>query len=75
MKNSCTIETSQCVLCGGRLRNAVFCPVCGHSSCSTACHVRHLAQHAVNPGRPASYPGNSWRDEKPERAEGQTAVG
>ena len=57
MKNPRTTETSQCVSCGGRLRNAVFCSACGHSSCSWACHSRHLAQHSARPGRPASLPG------------------
>jgi len=58
-----TDKTSQCVLCGGHLRNAVFCPTCGHSACSWACHTRHLAQHAV---RTAPYPGEHRRDERPD---------
>ena len=45
MKNPRTTETSQCVTCGGRLRNAVFCPICGHSSCSWACS--HAAPRAA----------------------------
>jgi hypothetical protein len=72
MKDPRTTETSQCVLCGGRLRNAVFCPTCGHSSCSWACYMRHLAQHS-RPGWPASYPSDSRRDERPDQA-GEQAV-
>jgi hypothetical protein len=68
MKNSRTTETSHCVTCGGRLRNAVFCSTCGHSSCSWACHSRHLAQHAARPGRPTSYQGDTRRDERPDPA-------
>jgi hypothetical protein len=48
------INPSQCVLCGGRLRNAVFCPACGRSSCSWACSLRHLAEHSRHPARPST---------------------
>ena len=74
MKNSRINEASQCVSCGGRLRNAVFCSACGQSSCSWACHLQHLSrQHAVLTGRPASRPGESWRDDRPDPA-GERAV-
>ena len=71
MEDSRKIETSQCVLCGGRLRNAVFCPVCGRSSCSWACYIRHLAQHSVCPEGPASHPSDPRRDEQPDPAGGK----
>jgi hypothetical protein len=71
MKDLPTTETSQCVTCGGRLRNAVFCPVCGRSSCSWACYMQHLAQHPARPGGPASYPSDPRRDEQPDQAGGQ----
>ena len=73
MKNPRTTESSQCVTCGGRLQNAVFCAVCGHSSCSWACSMRHLAQHSMRPGRPAPYQGNSCHDEW-QAAAGEQAV-
>ena len=64
MKDTRTTETSQCVMCGGHLRNAVFCPTCGHSACSWACHARHVAVHAVRAG---SYQhGDRRRDERPD---------
>jgi hypothetical protein len=63
MKGPRTTESSHCVVCGGRLRNAVFCPVCGGSSCSWACSMRHAAQHSMHPVRPASYQGEPRRDE------------
>lgn len=66
MKDPRTTESSQCVTCGGHLRNAIFCPTCGHSSCSWACHMRHHAQHSARPGRTASYQGESRRDERPD---------
>ncbi|MGP0066647.1 MAG: hypothetical protein ACLQGP_24040 [Isosphaeraceae bacterium] len=46
------------------MRNAVFCPVCGESSCSWACYLRHLAQHAKLSGRPATYPGEARRNDR-----------
>jgi hypothetical protein len=55
------INTSQCVLCGGRLRNAVFCPACGRSSCSWACYLRHLAQHSRHPSHPSTYQSDARR--------------
>jgi hypothetical protein len=75
MKNSRTIDLSHCVSCGGRLRNAVFCSVCGHSSCSWTCHMRHLAQHAARPGRPALHPGEPWREDRPDPGGGQAVAG
>jgi hypothetical protein len=74
MENPRTTETSQCVLCGGRLRNAVFCPVCGHSSCSWACYMRHLAQHSRRPGRPASYPSDARCDDRQDPASEQAVA-
>ena len=57
MKNSSrATDTNKCVLCGGRLRNAVFCPVCGRSSCSWTCSVKHVAEHGI---APPAYPGNT----------------
>jgi hypothetical protein len=35
-----------CFLCGRRLRNAVFCPLCGSSLCSWECHIKHSAAHS-----------------------------
>lgn len=84
MKNTRTTESSQCVQCGGRLRNAVFCPACGGSCCSWACHSRHLSQHAApvaapqvpRPGRTASYPAaEARRDEWPDPMGGQAVAG
>ncbi len=63
MKDPRKTETCQCVRCGGRLRNAVFCPVCGHSACSWACYTRHLEQHSMRPGQLAAYPVDGRRDE------------
>jgi hypothetical protein len=63
--------TSQCVMCGGRMRYTVFCSACGRSSCSWACHLQHLVQHATRPGRTASHQGGSWCDERPEPSGGQ----
>lgn len=65
MKDMRTTEASHCVLCGGHLRNAVFCPKCGHSACSWACYARHIEQHATRPGRPAPHAGDPRRDERP----------
>jgi len=36
---------SNCVQCGRRLRDAVFCPECGLSTCSWKCHVQHTVAH------------------------------
>jgi hypothetical protein len=74
MKNSRTDEASQCISCGGRLRNAVFCSACGHSSCSWACYLKHFSQHAARAGRPASHPGEPWRDDRPDQAGGQVTA-
>ncbi|MHB1556626.1 MAG: hypothetical protein ACYC61_03980 [Isosphaeraceae bacterium] len=68
MKNTRATDTSKCVLCGGRLRNAVFCPICGRSSCSWACSARHVAQHGI---APAVYPGDATHDERPDPASEQ----
>jgi hypothetical protein len=36
-----------CQLCRGKLEHtAFFCPQCGQSTCSWACHRKHLACHA-----------------------------
>ncbi len=75
MKNPNATEASRCVMCGHRLRNAVFCQACGHSSCSWACHLRHLAQHPARPGRPAPYQNDSRRDERPDPAGGRAVAG
>jgi len=70
------IDASQCVLCGGRLRNAVFCPACGHSSCSWACYLRHLAQHTPLHGRHSSPQGNpSWYGGRAESVDDRQACG
>jgi hypothetical protein len=55
MKQLGTMNASECVLCGGRLRNAVFCRLCGRSSCSWACYLRHLGQHSVRTESPFTY--------------------
>jgi hypothetical protein len=65
MTSPCVINASDCVLCGGRLRNAIFCPLCGRSSCSWACYMRHLAQHSLSSGRPSTYRSDSRRHETP----------
>jgi hypothetical protein len=75
MNNPRTTETSQCVLCGGRLRNAVFCPVCGRTSCSWACYMRHLAQHSKRTGRTASHQSDARCGEWQEPADGQAVAG
>jgi len=77
MNKPCATDTGRCVMCDGRLRNAVFCPVCGHSSCSWACHLRHLAQHAQVAGRVSTYQGEPARDreEGPTGAIGESGAG
>ena len=45
---------SRCIACGGRLRNSVFCSVCGESSCSWVCYVRHIEQHSARTDRLSS---------------------
>jgi hypothetical protein len=72
MKDSRTDEASQCVSCGGRLRNAVFCSTCGRSSCSWTCHMQHLSQHAT---RPASHSGEPRCDDRPDPTGGQVVAG
>ena len=57
MKDPRTTESSQCVACGGRLRNAVFCPVCGHSSCSWTCSMRHTRAAFDAARTPLALPG------------------
>jgi hypothetical protein len=71
MKNAGITDTSQCVVCDGRLRNAVFCSICEKSSCSWACYLRHLAQHARRPRHPASYPGEPRQDDGPDSRAGR----
>jgi hypothetical protein len=71
MKNAGITETSQCTMCDGRLRNAVFCSICGESSCSWACYLRHVAQHARLAGHPASYPGEPRQDDRPDSRAGR----
>jgi hypothetical protein len=46
-------NASHCLVCGRRLRNAVFCPFCAASLCCSACFRRHLAQHTLISGRPS----------------------
>ena len=46
------INSSRCLVCGGRLRNAVFCPLCGSSLCSLACYLEHLTGHDRLSGHP-----------------------
>jgi hypothetical protein len=78
MNNACITDTSQCVVCQGRLRNAVFCSICGESSCSWACYLRHLAQHARLSGRPSTYNNEArWDDrhDSREAREPSAAVG
>jgi hypothetical protein len=36
---------SHCIHCGRRLRDAIFCPECGMSTCSWACQAQHAASH------------------------------
>jgi hypothetical protein len=40
------LDFSFCQECQRRLRDAIFCPWCGQSSCSWKCHVQHVARHA-----------------------------
>ena len=79
MKNAYITDTSQCVVCDGRLRNAVFCSVCGESSCSWACYLRHLAQHTQHTrlaGRAATYAGEARREDRQEaRASWEPSAG
>ena len=73
MKNPMMTDASRCVLCDGRLRNAIFCPSCGESSCSWACYMRHLGQHSRMPGHSPSYSSDSRRDDGPGPAGEQMA--
>jgi hypothetical protein len=51
MVHSTDTDASPCVVCGHRLRSAVFCPVCGEVVCSWTCYHRHLAEHHASPER------------------------
>jgi hypothetical protein len=50
MTNGSASDASKCLLCGRRLRNAVFCPICGSSLCSWVCYIKHIAEHALLKG-------------------------
>lgn len=39
------MSSTYCCGCGGRLRDAIFCPWCGECLCSCRCVDRHLVQH------------------------------
>ena len=39
---------SHCIHCGRRLRDAIFCPECGMSTCSWTCQAQHAAGHESN---------------------------
>jgi len=68
-------DSNGCFLCGRRLRNAVFCSLCGSSLCSWECYIRHRAQHSVcqsskpdadepqETGRVAIIRRDGWREE------------
>ena len=66
------MNASKCSLCGRRLRNAVFCPVCGTALCSWGCCRTHHVQHHLGAGlkrdeakvNDPSYPARH-ADEKP----------
>lgn len=66
MKKLSVVNASECVLCGGRLRNAVFCPTCGQSACSWGCYLRHLTEHAPAQGVLPSYQSDSRRHDGPD---------
>ena len=63
MKNSSMTDVSRCVMCRGRLRNAIFCPSCGKSSCSSACYMRHLGHHSRISGLSPGCASDSGRDD------------
>ncbi len=40
------MDSGKCPRCGRRLRNSVFCRVCGETLCSWICYLGHVAEHA-----------------------------
>jgi hypothetical protein len=44
-------KSTWCLLCGRRLRNAIFCPLCSSSLCSRECYLKHVADQSVCKGR------------------------
>jgi hypothetical protein len=61
-----TINQVQCGVCGGRMRNAFFCSVCGRSLCCWDCYRAHVANHPPAFGRDSSEQtrGNGRRDRR-----------
>jgi hypothetical protein len=52
---------SHCAWCARKLRDAVFCPECGHAVCSWLCLDRHVLHHTgpekqQHPSTPADPP-------------------
>ncbi len=46
-------EFSHCQHCGRRLRDVIFCPVCGEWVCSATCLDEHMSQHLGPMATPA----------------------
>ena len=52
MDSSSRMNANECAKCGGRMRNSVFCDVCGRPLCSWDCFLRHVGEHAGVPKEP-----------------------
>ena len=46
MNSLSRMDSRECPECGRRLRNSVFCHVCGQALCSWICYLAHVAAHA-----------------------------
>src|ERR1019366_451182 len=54
------LDFTSCNVCQRQLRDAIFCPQCGQSSCCWECHARHVSRHAEKvPTKERSTPGKA----------------
>jgi len=77
MENAPGKDVSRCSECQERLRNSVFCDLCGQPLCSWECFLRHTTAHArvrLSPGDSPSGPERGAVGEDPCSGEAPVTV-